>query len=165
MQCPFCKVDDDKVVDSRGGGEGGSVIRRRRQCLGCGKRVTTYERAESTIRMTVIKKDGSRVPYDRSKIHKGLQAACYKRPVKDVLLQEIADKVEERMLVQYEREVPSKFIGEQAAKLLRRVDQVAYVRFASVYREFQDVGEFIEEAHELINRRAEEIPGQQELFE
>lgn len=164
MQCPFCKANNDKVIDSRSG-ENNRAIRRRRQCLECDKRFTTYERVESTVRVTVIKKDGSRVPYDRNKILKGLQEACYKRPVSDQALQVVVDKVEEQILANYQREVPSKFIGEQTAGLLRDVDQVGYVRFASVYRQFQDVGEFIDEAREVMGRQRQEMPGQQKLFE
>jgi len=164
MQCPFCKADNDKVVDSRSA-ENGRIVRRRRQCLQCAKRFTTYERIESTIRMMVIKKDGSRIPYDRNKVLTGLERACYKRPVSEQELSEVVDKIEEAILANFEREVPSKFIGEHAAKYLQQIDQVAYVRFASVYREFQDVGEFIEEAHRVIDQQQEDIPGQQTLFE
>ena len=164
MQCPFCKANNDKVIDSRSG-ESNRAIRRRRQCLECDKRFTTYERVESTVRVTVIKKDGSRVPYDRNKILKGLQKACYKRPVSDQALQVVVDKVEEQILANYQREVPSKFIGEQTAGLLRDVDEVGYVRFASVYRQFQDAGEFIDEAREVMGRDRQVMPGQQKIFE
>ncbi len=149
MQCPICGQDKDKVVDSRSSG-GGRVVRRRRECLRCGRRFTTYERIEDTIRLTVQKKDGSRVPYERNKILAGLQAACFKRAVGERQLLGILEATEEEIFRHYEKEVPSTFIGDTVAAHLRRVDQVAYVRFASVYRAFRDVGEFIDEAREVI---------------
>ena len=163
MQCPFCGQDKDKVVDSRSS-EGGHVVRRRRQCIDCSRRFTTYERIEEAIRLTVIKKDGSRVPYQRSKVLAGLQAACYKRPVSEKDLLSIVEATEEEIFRHYVKEVPSSFIGDTASRHLRAVDQVAYVRFASVYRSFQDVGEFIEEAREVINA-PDSDPDQRELFE
>jgi len=163
MQCPVCKLDNDKVVDSRTS-QGGRVIRRRRECLACGKRFTTYERIESTVRLTVVKKDGSRVPYDRDKILLGLEKACYKLSVSQSALADIVEKVEEQILANFDREVPSKFIGEQSGRFLGQLDQVAYVRFASVYREFRDVGEFIDEAADVMDKQKKDIPGQQELF-
>ncbi len=113
----------------------------------------------------VIKKDGSRVPYERSKILTGLQKACFKRPVSERQLETLVDRVEEQILAQFDHEVPSKFIGEKAADVLKEVDDIAYVRFASVYREFRDVGEFIEEARGIMNRQAREFPGQRKLFD
>lgn len=163
MQCPFCGQGKDKVVDSRSS-EGGKVVRRRRECLLCNRRYTTYERVEETIRLTVVKKDGSRQPYDRQKIIAGLQKACYKRKVTDAQIRAILDKTEEDIFRQYEREVPSDFIGDAVSRRLREVDQIAYVRFASVYRNFADIGELIEEAREVKNLP---IPGpeQKDLFE
>lgn len=163
MQCPFCGQDRDKVIDSRSS-DGGRVVRRRRQCLECGKRFTTYERIEDNVRLTVIKKDGSRMPYDRNKILGGLQAACYKRPVSEKTLREIVDATEEAIFRQYEKEVPTSFIGDTVSRHLRRVDKIAYVRFASVYRSFEDVGEFIEEAQEVISAPPED-PDQPQLFD
>jgi len=163
MQCPFCGQDSDKVVDSRSS-DGGRVVRRRRQCLKCDRRFTTYERIEDTVRITVIKKDGSRVPYNRNKILAGLQAACYKRPVSDTALRQIVDAAEEEIFRHWEKEVPSSFIGDVVSRRLRAVDEVAYVRFASVYRAFEDVGEFIEEAHEVLNTPGD-TPAQRRLFE
>jgi len=163
MQCPFCGQGNDKVVDSRSS-EGGKVVRRRRECLSCNRRYTTYERVEETIRLTVVKKDGSRQPYDRQKIIAGLQNACYKRKVTDAQIRGILDKTEEDIFRQYEREVPSDFIGDAVSRRLREVDQIAYVRFASVYRNFADIGELIEEAREVKNLPTPG-PEQKDLFE
>lgn len=163
MQCPFCGLDSDKVVDSRSS-DGGRVVRRRRQCLQCTRRFTTYERIEDNIRMTVIKKDASRVPYDRNKILAGLRAACYKRPVSESQLRSIVEATEEEIFRQCDKEVPSSLIGDAVSRRLRHVDQVAYVRFASVYRSFKDVGEFIEEATEVMNAR-QDAPEQRKLFD
>ena len=162
MQCPYCGKDNDKVVDSRSS-DGGRVVRRRRQCLPCKRRFTTYERIEDTIRLTVIKKDGSRMPYERNNILAGLQAACYKRPVSQQKLLAIVEATEEEIFRQFGREVPSGFIGDTVSRLLRSVDEVAYVRFASVYRAFQDVGDYIEEAKEVI-QAPEDHPFQKLLF-
>ncbi|QOJ15742.1 MAG: transcriptional repressor NrdR [Planctomycetia bacterium] len=164
MRCPYCKANDDKVIDSRAS-DGGVSIRRRRECLRCQRRYTTYERLEETIRLAVIKRDGSRMPYDRSKMIEGIRHAAYKRPVSSERIEQIADEVEEYLVSNFEREVSSQSIGERIAQVLRRVDQVAYVRFASVYRQFEDVGDFIDEAQDVIERSADDIPGQQSLFE
>jgi transcriptional repressor NrdR len=164
MWCPFCKADDDKVIDSRAA-EAGRCIRRRRRCLKCGRRYTTYERIEETVRLSIIKRDGSRVPYSRDNMLQGIQRAAYKRPIPSERLEQVVDEVEEYLVSSFEKEVSSQTIGERIAEVLRRVDKVAYVRFASVYRQFEDVGDFIEEARDVIERAAEEIPGQQSLFE
>jgi len=148
MQCPFCGKDKDKVVDSRSS-EGGRAVRRRRQCLLCGKRFTTYERPEEALRVAVIKKDGSREPYERRKLIDGLQKACYKRPVTDERLRQVVEAVEEEIFRNFDREVPSSFIGDAVIKQLRDVDKIAYLRFASVYREFKEVGELIDVAEEV----------------
>ena len=149
MRCPFCKEDNDKVIDSRSS-EGGRVIRRRRQCLDCMRRFTTYEKIGEGIKLNVIKKDDSRLPYDRDKIISGLQKACYKRPVSADQIQELADKVEEEIFRSYDKEVSSRFIGESIMRHLRAVDKVAYIRFASVYRDFKDAGELIDEVRLAI---------------
>jgi transcriptional repressor NrdR len=163
MQCPYCGQDSDKVVDSRGS-DGGRVVRRRRQCLGCSRRFTTYERAEESPRLTVIKKDSSRVAYQREKIIAGLQKACYKRPVTDEQIRKIVEAAEEEVFRNFERDVPSSFIGDTVSAHLRKLDKIAYVRFASVYRDFADVGELIEEAREV--KDAPQVPpGQKDLFE
>lgn len=165
MRCPFCKVtNQDKVIDSRLS-EGGDVIRRRRMCMKCKKRFTTKERAENDIRVTVVKRDGTRVPYDRTKILRGLQRACWKRPVDDALLEQVVDRVEDTIFRDNEREVSSQYIGLLIGDHLREIDQIAYVRFASVYRHFQDLGELINEAQDVIHRRASHAPGQQQLFD
>jgi transcriptional repressor NrdR len=141
MRCPFCKSDNDRVIDSRSTSDGAS-IRRRRQCLNCQKRFTTYERAEEQP-LVVIKKDGSRSPFDRKKILDGLVKACQKRPISTTQLEEVVGRIELDLIERFEREVPTKAIGEMVMKELRDLDQVAYVRFASVYREFKDAGDFV----------------------
>jgi len=149
VRCPFCKEDRDKVIDSRSS-EGGRVIRRRRKCLACKKRFTTYEKIGESFKLNVVKKDGSRVPYDRDKMVAGLQKACYKRPVSADQIQETADRVEESVFKNHDKEVSSRFIGESVMIHLRAIDKVAYIRFASVYREFTDAGKFIEEVSQAI---------------
>lgn len=149
MRCPFCKEDRDKVIDSRSS-DSGRVIRRRRQCLVCKRRFTTYEKTGESFKLYVIKKDKSRVPYERDKIVRGLQKACYKRPVSGEQIQQIADKTEEDVFKSFDKEVSSAFIGESVMKHLRAVDKVAYIRFASVYRDFKDAGELIDEVNRVI---------------
>lgn len=163
MQCPFCGQDNDKVVDSRSS-EGGRIVRRRRQCLACGKRYTTYERPEETIRLTVIKKDGSREPYDRQKVILGLQKACYKRPITDEQIGQVVEAAEEEIFRSFDKQVPSSFIGDTLSARLRELDKIAYVRFASVYRNFTDVGELIDEAQE-VKDSPPVGPEQPDLFE
>ncbi|NIP22881.1 MAG: transcriptional repressor NrdR [Phycisphaerae bacterium] len=157
MRCPFCKEDRDKVVDSRSS-DGGRIIRRRRQCLMCKKRFTTYEKIGESFKLYVVKKDSSRVPYEREKIIAGLQKACYKRPVSAEQILQIAEKVEESIFQKFDKEVSSVFIGESVIKNLSAVDKVAYIRFASVYRDFSDAGELIEEVSHVI---AEQKPVEQ----
>ena len=151
MRCPFCKENRDKVVDSRSS-EAGRVIRRRRQCLACERRFTTYERIGGVFKLYVVKKDNNRVPYDREKIISGIQKACYKRPVSQEQIQQMADNVEEDIFRNFDKEVTSKFIGERVMDHLQAVDKVAYIRFASVYKEFKDADEFIEEVRQAIQR-------------
>ena len=153
MRCPFCKEDRDRVVDSRSS-DSGRIIRRRRQCLICKRRFTTYEKTGESFKLYVVKKDKSRVPYDRDKVVGGLQKACYKRPVSAEQIQQITDKVEEDIFRNFDKEVSSAFIGESVMKHLRTIDKVAYIRFASVYRGFRDAGELIEEVSRVI-REAE----------
>lgn len=162
MRCPFCKENRDRVIDSRSS-DSGRVIRRRRQCLVCNRRFTTYEKIGESSKLYVIKKDNSRVPYERDKIVAGLQKACYKRPVSAEQIQQIADKVEEDVFRNFDKEVSSAFIGERVMRHLREIDKVAYIRFASVYRDFKDAGELIEEVREAIAEG--EYLGQQKLFE
>ena len=162
MRCPFCKEEQDKVIDSRSS-DGGRIIRRRRQCLACNKRFTTYEKTSESFRMYVIKKDSSRVPYDREKIVAGLQKACYKRSVSAEQVRQIADKVEEDIFRNFDKEVTSSFIGESVIKHLRDVDKVAYIRFASVYRDFKDAGDLIDEITQAISQP--DAAGQPKLFQ
>ena len=162
MRCPFCKENRDKVIDSRSS-DSGRVIRRRRQCLVCKRRFTTYEKIGESFKLYVVKKDDSRVPYDRDKVIGGLQKACYKREVSAEQIQQIADKVEEDIFRNFDKEVSSTFIGENVMRHLRTADKVAYIRFASVYRDFKDAGELIEEVSEAI-AEAEHI-GQPKLFD
>ena len=161
MRCPFCKEDRDRVMDSRSS-DAGRVIRRRRQCLACKRRFTTYEKVGESFKLYVAKKDKSRVPYDREKIIVGLQKACYKRAVPAEQIQQIADRVEEDVFRNFDKEVSSSFIGECVMKHLRAVDKVAYIRFASVYRDFTDAGELIEEVSKAIQET--EPPDQLKLF-
>jgi transcriptional repressor NrdR len=165
MRCPFCDADKDslKVIDSRGC-EGGRAIRRRRECLNCTKRFTTYERIEDPIRLIVVKKDGRRLPWDRNKIVAGLERACFKRPVPESELLRVVDEVEEETFKSHDREVPTSFIGQLVADKLRRLDQVAYVRFASVYRQFKTLEELVDEARSVLDARRYEDPGQGKLF-
>jgi len=149
VRCPYCKEDSDKVIDSRSS-EAGRIIRRRRQCLLCSKRFTTYEKVGESFKLNVVKKDKSRVPYDREKIVLGLQKACYKRPVSAEQIQEIADRVEEDIFKMSDKEVTSAFIGESVMRHLKTADKVAYIRFASVYRDFNDAGELIQEVTQAI---------------
>src|SRR5687768_7027317 len=165
MRCPFCDADKEslKVIDSRTC-EGGRSIRRRRECMGCDKRFTTYERIEDRIRLIVVKKDGRRVPWDRGKILQGLERACFKRPVPESELVRIVDEVEEETFKTHDREVASTLIGENVTDKLRRVDQVAYVRFASVYRQFKTLQELMDEARAVLDARRYEDPSQGKLF-
>ena len=165
MHCPFCQADKEslKVIDSRTC-EGGRAIRRRRQCLKCEKRFTTYERIEERVRLVVVKKDGRRIPWDRTKILQGLERACFKRPVPETELLRIVDEVEDELFRTYDREVNSTVVGGLVTDKLRRVDQVAYVRFASVYREFKTLEELVDEAKAVIDARRYEDPGQGRLF-
>lgn len=150
MLCPFCRKGETKVVDSRGSQE--FVIRRRRECLDCGRRFTTYEKIEESP-VTVIKKDGTRIPFDRQKILAGVEKACYKRPISPEQIERIVADVERNVYENFDREVPSRYIGEQVMTLLRLTDQVAYVRFASVYRSFQDVNDFVQELQPMLQNR------------
>jgi transcriptional repressor NrdR len=161
VRCPYCKEDKDKVIDSRSS-EGGRIIRRRRHCLACSRRFTTYEKIGESVKLSVIKKDGARLPYDRGKVIAGLQKACYKRAVAAEKIQEIADKIEEDIFHNFDKEVSSHFIGEAAMRHLRSADKVAYIRFASVYREFTDAGALIDEVRQAILEP--ESPGEPDLF-
>jgi transcriptional repressor NrdR len=166
MRCPFCAAEKEslQVIDSRTC-DNGKSIRRRRKCVNCGKRFTTYERVEQTARLMVIKKDGRRVPWDKEKILTGLERACFKRPVPEEEISRAADEVEEEVRGTFDREVPSTAIGQMVIDRLRRLDQVAYVRFASVYREFKTLEELVAEARAVIDaRHYDDLPGQGKLF-
>lgn len=164
MLCPACKSSDNKVIDSRVT-EGGSAIRRRRVCSGCNRRFTTKERLEDEVRLTVIKADGHRVPYNRDNILGGVARACTKLGVADEKLQELVDRVEADIFAHHEREVKTEDIGRYVGKRLRRLNAVAYVRFMSVHRKYNTVDAFIEEIRDVRERRAQENPTQQSLFE
>jgi transcriptional repressor NrdR len=151
MTCPFCAHKQDRVIDSRESKEG-DVIRRRRECLKCSRRFTTYERSDE-IPFMVVKRDGRREKFDRQKILEGLLKACEKRPVPMPKLAEIIDEVESKLSDHPEREIPTTEIGELLMERLRNLDKIAYVRFASVYRDFQDVEAFLLELKDLLQRR------------
>ena len=165
MRCPFCDAEKEslKVIDSRAC-EGGRAIRRRRECEKCNKRFTTYERIEQQVKLTVIKKDGRRVPWERSRVLSGLERACFKRPVSESELLRIVDEVEEEVFSSHDREVPTTVIGQLVIDHLRRLDQVAYVRFASVYRQFKTLEELVNEARAVLDARRYEDPSQGRLF-
>lgn len=149
MKCPFCHEDNDRVIDSRAAAEG-AAIRRRRQCLACRHRYTTYEQVERTS-IKVVKKDGVRVPFDPARIKLGLEKACWKRPISDARLDEIVAAVENQVEADFEVEVESRYLGELVMQHLRKLDQVAYVRFASVYRRFKDVHDFVDELRPMLS--------------
>lgn len=148
MKCPFCGQENTRVIDSRPVPDNNS-IRRRRQCDECGKRFTTYEKIE-TIPLTVIKKDQSREQYDRSKIQDGIMRACYKRPISVKTIENLMDEIETEIFNREEKEVPSTLIGEIVMDKLKELDAVAYVRFASVYREFKDIDTFMDELRKMM---------------
>lgn len=150
MRCPFCSAVDDKVIDSRASNDQ-VVIRRRRECLACDRRYTTYERIEEAP-FRVVKKDGSRVPFDRRKILGGMLRACEKRPVSTDTLEEVTSRIEAHINEMFDTEVSSRFIGNLVMEELKKLDQVAYVRFASVYREFKDVSEFLDELKTILKK-------------
>ena len=151
MRCPFCAFVESKVIDSRPTEENNS-IRRRRECLKCGKRFTTYEKLES-IALVVIKKDDSRQPFNRNKVLKGIITACEKRPISLVQMENIADEIESEIAQSMDREIKSTQIGEMVMDKLRVLDEVAYVRFASVYKQFSDIETFMEELNGLISNK------------
>ena len=151
MKCPYCSYGESKVIDSRPAEEGTS-IRRRRECLSCGKRFTTYETVES-LPMVVVKKDGSRQSFDRRKVLSGMIRACEKRPVPLAELESIVEQIEQDLQNSMDREISTAAIGERVMERLRHVDQVAYVRFASVYRQFKDLDTFMAELNKLLEEK------------
>ena len=162
MSCPHCNQDEDKVIDSRGA-DGGHAVRRRRECLTCGRRFTTYERFEATSRLVVVKKDGARVPFDRQSILRGIIAACGKRPVPEESKESIAEHVERIVRQDFDREVPSFEIGQRVAALLRDVDDISYIRYASEYHDLASLDDLADEISDLQSE-VKDDPGQQDLF-
>lgn len=154
MKCPFCACGENKVIDSRISKDSGA-IRRRRECLGCGKRFTTYEFVEDVL-PTVVKKDGRREPFDRAKIRAGIKKACEKRPISMDMIESLVDRVEQICQDFQGKEIPSSVIGEKVMSELQNLDGVAYVRFASVYREFRNVSDFLDELKDFLNVRKED---------
>lgn len=164
MLCPTCKGTENKVIDSRLT-EGGAAIRRRRVCLACNRRFTTKERVEQELRLSVVKSGGARVPYDREKILTGVERACYKLDISEPQMQELVDHVEAELFENHDREVTTEQIGLYVGLQLRRLHQVAYVRFMSVHRKYRTVDEFIDEISEVRAYVAQDSPEQQTLFE
>jgi transcriptional repressor NrdR len=162
MICPYCGRDNDRVVDSRSS-DGGVLIRRRRECLDCSRRYTTYERVEKTARLMVIKKDGSRVPFESENVLRGIQAACGKRPIPEEMKVRLAQETEEEVYREFEREVPSAEIGRRVAAKLRELDQIAYIRFASEHHDFRTLADLAEELRDLESR-PRNLPNQQRMF-
>ena len=154
MKCPFCNNEDTKVIDSRSQDDN-TAIRRRRYCEKCGKRFTTYERID-TIPMTVIKSNGTRETFDKNKLISGIMKSCNKRPITAKQIQEIADDVENAVMSSMDKEIESKEIGSMVMDRLKDIDEVAYVRFASVYRQFKDINTFMEELNKIIDEKRKE---------
>ncbi len=152
MKCPFCSFDEDKVIDSRSSNEGKSV-RRRRECINCKKRFTTYEYVEE-VPLMVVKKDGRREAFDRNKVLSGILKACEKRPVSMEKIEATVDKVEKDLQKTFDKEVKAQSVGELVMEHLHKLDEVAYVRFASVYRQFKDINQFMKELKDLLAKRA-----------
>lgn len=166
MRCPFCRVDNDRVIDSRAS-QDGFAIRRRRECLACKRRYTTYEKLEEPA-LKVVKKDGLRMPFERDKIKRGLEKACYKRPVSDEQIEALVSAIENDVLAEADSEVETRRLGELVMQRLRDLDQVAYVRFASVYREFKDVQDFVDELGPILaeaERAPRSLPANEALAE
>lgn len=162
MICPYCHADNDKVIDSRAA-EGGLSIRRRRQCLDCDRRFTTYERVEKTARLVVVKSDGRREPFDGDKVLAGVQSACGKRPISEEVKIGVVREVEDEVHRDFEREVPSREIGQRVARRLRQLDQIAYIRYASEYHNFSTLDDFSAELSDLKSR-PRQLPNERELF-
>lgn len=151
MKCPFCGHEEDKVIDSREATDG-AAIRRRRECLRCHRRYTTYERLEETP-LLVVKRDGRREPFDRKKIIGGVLKACEKRPIPLEQIEALVGELEREIAQEFDREVPAVEVGERVMRRLHELDEVAYVRFASVYRSFKDINQFMKELRELLNKK------------
>lgn len=153
MRCPYCRMDNDRVIDSRAS-QDGFAIRRRRECLSCRRRYTTYEHIEEQT-IKVVKKGGVREPFEREKIRRGLEKACWKRAVSDEQMEAVVAAVEADVYANFDAEVESGYLGELVMKHLRQLDQVAFVRFASVYREFKDVRDFVDELEPMLEESRE----------
>ena len=151
MKCPFCRHEEDKVIDSREATDG-DAIRRRRECLKCKRRYTTYERLEETP-LLVVKRDGRREPFDRKKIIGGVLKACEKRPIPLERIEALVGELEREIAQEFDREVPAEEVGERVMRRLHELDEVAYVRFASVYRSFKDINQFMKELRELLSKK------------
>ena len=164
MLCPSCKASENKVIDSRLT-EGRAAIRRRRVCLVCNRRFTTKERLEQELRLTVMKANGRRVPYNRANILNGVERACYKLDISEEQMQQVADAVEEDLFANHERQVGTDQIGLYVGSYLRRLNQVAYVRFMSVYRKYRTIDEFVDEISDVRVRVSHDSPNQQSLFD
>lgn len=162
MICPYCDANEDKVIDSRAS-DAGRVIRRRRECLSCSKRFTTYERVEQSTKLLVVKKDGAREPFDREKISRSIHSACGKRKIPAQTLQKMIDEIEDELHRQFDREVESKTIGERVMVRLKDADEVAYIRFASEYYQFRNIDDISRQIEEL-NARIKDVKNQQTLF-
>jgi transcriptional repressor NrdR len=150
MRCPFCQHQETDVLDTRKLNEG-EMIRRRRKCKVCGRRFTTYERVES-VSLTIVKKDGTREPYDREKLMRGVRTACYRRPIATQQIEQLVNDVEAALMSYDQQEVSSRIVGDEVMRRLREVDEVAYIRFASVYRSFADIGKLREALDELMDQ-------------
>ncbi|HEY6563919.1 MAG TPA: transcriptional regulator NrdR [Pirellulaceae bacterium] len=148
MLCPYCRCDNDRVIDSRSADDGFS-IRRRRECLKCSRRYTTYERLEEPV-IRIVKKDGTREPFEATKLREGISKACWKRPISEEQIDRVIVAIQERIYNDFDKEVESNQLGELVMEKLKLLDQVAYIRFASVYREFQDVRDFVQEMEPML---------------
>lgn len=162
MLCPYCNANNDKVIDSRES-DGAKVVRRRRECVACERRFTTYERVEQTARLTVIKRDGSHVPFNRENLMRGVQTACGKRPIPEEAKELAVSDIEDEVHREFDREVPSEEIGRRVMARLRDLDEVAYIRFASEYHQFRNVDELRRELDELA-RHTKDVKDQKPLF-
>lgn len=150
MKCPFCGLDNDKVIDSRSG-EDGSAIRRRRRCLACQRRFTTYERV-ADVDMKVVKKNGERHPFQPEKLRQGLERACWKRPISSGVIDEVVSRIEQSVYSDFDGEIDSQDLGRMVMNHLIELDEVAYIRFASVYRQFTDINDFVDELQPILRR-------------
>lgn len=155
MKCPFCGMDNDRVINTRASQEG-HIVRRRRECFNCNRRYNTAERFDEAD-LKVVKKDGIRQPFDAMKLREGIEKACWKRPISEKAIDEVIARIQSKLFFDFDREIPSGVIGELIMKELRSLDQVAYVRFASVYRQFQDVRDFVDELDIMLAKESGEV--------